>query len=309
MSHKAAYFFCTDLTEDRSAHYTFAAVQQRYAPKSTPLMVDGRPVLRHEDTDGNVFLFVQTQQVLSHNYPHYLPILNTHFADCDVAGIVNWHEGVHAPEAIFCAHTTGDMLSGHFGAANPRLTRAVLLALEASRQTLGLEQYTTLSEATHWSGLPHGGNPALLRQYPVPVLDIEIGSSPPYWTDPQAADAVALALTDVFNHIAPHTQSLLCAGGVHFERSFTNAVLATTGDSALAVSHILPNQWLESGHYDTPEGLKKLRACVATIAGGVDAIILHAKMKGTYKNTFRALGAELGVPVRKHKALRQYLRS
>lgn len=65
--------------------------------------------------------------------------------------------------------------------------RNLLLACEKNRKALGLTEYQVVTEATHWSGVHAGhGDPALLVQYPVPMIDIEAGSSLKCWNDETA---------------------------------------------------------------------------------------------------------------------------
>jgi len=92
---------------------------------------------------------------------------------------------------------------------------------------------------------------------------------------------------------------------VHFEREFASAVLNTSTDYPLAVSHILPNQWIVSGAYEAEDGIKKLEACVKSISGEIHGIAMYAKLKGDYKNQLRVLADSLQIPVFKHRALRQ----
>ena len=76
-------------------------------------------------------------------------------------------------------------------------------------------------------------------------------------------------------------------------------------DSALGVSHILANQWLVSGGYEDESGSARLEECVRSIRGGIDAIAFHDNLKGAFKDRFRSLGEQLGIPVLKHQALRK----
>lgn len=303
----AAFFFCADPEKDPVAPRVLRASKRLLNLKETFMSVDGRTVLSFKNERGDLFLYVRTDEVLSDDYPRYLPALNAYFADLDFAGLVNWHEGENAPEAILTVHTTGDVPSGYFGAAHPNYTRALLLCLEEERQRLGLDRFTTTTEATHWSGAFHASPPELITEYAVPLVDVEIGSEPASWSDEGAAEVIARALPRIFERAGDRQPlSLLCVGGVHFESSFAAAVLGTPDDQALAVSHILPNQWIVSGGYDdTEEGLVKLKACIASIVGGVQGIAYHEKLKGTYKQQLRILADQLGVPHFKHKALRQ----
>ena len=301
---RAVFFFCADLARDPVAARVFEASSRLLPLRETGEEVDGFAVLAHRDEAGRDFVYVRTADVLSHDYPRYLPVMNERFAGFDLALVVNWHEGANAPESILMAHTTGDVSSGRFGAADPALATGVLRALERSRLEMGLEGYRTVTEATHWSGIPHGHAPDLLTRYPVPLLDVEIGSSPASWADPAAVEALARALPRVFDEAPRGLPSLLCVGGIHFEPSFRDAVLGEARPHEVAVSHILANQWLASGGYDGAEGAEKLDACVRSIAGGVSAVVFHDNLKGPVKAAVRALGERLGVPVFNHRRLR-----
>ncbi len=301
----AVYFFCVDLDRDPVASHVLASVRRIYSLSPTEITVDNHAVLCFEDQSGNRFFHVQTDEVLSHNYSRYLPVMIEHFQECDVAGVINWHEGANAPDQIFCVHTTGDVPSGVYGAADSVALRNLLLKLDELRRKVGLDQYETLTEATHWSGIPHGQNPASISKFNVPLVDIEIGSSGESWSDPVAAEVVARAIHHVFDPAPELIRSLLCIGGVHFEKAYRDALFTDLGDKALVVSHILANQWIVSGGYSDETGLEKLRTCIASIREGVDGIVFHDNLKAPCKQIVRTLGAELGIPVFKHKKLRQ----
>lgn len=305
-SKKAVYFFCADPTINAVAGNVFQASAALYTLAETDLVVDGYPVLGYTDPAGNLFYFVRTAQVINGNYERYLPVMNGHFADCDVAGLVTWHEGQNAPDAILTIHTTGDVDSGCFGSANSGYMRNLLLGMEKNRQAAGLDGYRVTTEATHWSGMVnHGGDPRQITEYPVPLMDIEIGSSPERWADPVAARVLAQSLVAVFTGDGRRVRNLLCAGGVHFEPAFAGAIFETWGDSAFGVSHILANQWLITGEYEGEGGPEKLEACLASIQGGIEGIVFHDKLKGAYKDQFRALARKYNIPVIKHQGLRR----
>lgn len=305
MSHdRAVFFFCSDLSLDPVASHVFEASRRLLPLEETGEEVDGLPVLAWRDPAGREFTYVRTRDVLSHDYPRYLPVLNERFHDRRVALVVNWHEGANAPDGIFMAHTTGDVASGRYGAAHPGLTTAVFRAIERTRAEAGLERYRTVTEATHWSGVVHGHEPELLTRYPVPVLDVEIGSSPESWGDPEAAAVLARALVRVFDEEARGGASVLYVGGVHFEPSVRDAVLGGSGPAGLAVSHVLANHWLMAGGYDQPDGEAKLEACIRSIEGGVDAVVHHDNLKGAVKARVRAVAERLGVPLFNHRRLR-----
>lgn len=66
--------------------------------------------------------------------------------------------------------------------------------------------------------------------------------------------------------------------------------LARTLTEAFAVTHILANQWLVSEGYETETG--------------IEAIFIHDKLKGCYKDLARNLAEKYDVPVYKHQKLR-----
>ncbi|RIV24681.1 hypothetical protein D2Q93_06245 [Alicyclobacillaceae bacterium I2511] len=303
VNRRAVYFFCADKSKDPVAHNVFRSVVNLFSPSVTDLSVDNFPVLHHQNSSGE-FYFVNTANVLSHDYVRYLPYLNSLFNDFDFAGIVNWHEGKNSPDPIFCVHTTGDVISGIFGAAHPLYTRNLLIALEHERINYGLYNFKTLSEATHWSGVLHGTSPTLITKYTVPIVDVEIGSAVESWGDSTAANAIASAIVRVFEWDDPNAKSVLCVGGVHFEPSFCHAVLNSSEESSIMVSHILANQWVVAGGYDQDLGLVKLESCFNSILHKVDAIVFHDNLKGSYKEKLRSYALQNGIPVFKHQYLR-----
>lgn len=301
MYQTAVYFFCrTDI--DPVASRVLDVLRKLHAPEETEIVVDGQPVLEIVDDNDNTFLLVQTDDVLSHDYDRYLDVLVDHFSEVDAAGVVNWHEGANAPDRVFTVHSTGDVPTGQWARTNPVHMRNLLRGIDAERRAAALDDYSVVTEATHWSGVPYGGSPMELAHYDVPTYDIEIGSSPECWNDPAAHEVVARGLLRIFDgDEAEAVTTVLCAGGVHVETAWSTPVL----EGQYAVAHHLPNQWLVSGKYDEPSADDKLDWCVKSVKGGIDMIAVHDKLKATYKEPFRRLGERLGVPVVKHQALRR----
>ncbi|MDR1073860.1 MAG: hypothetical protein LBL45_09340 [Treponema sp.] len=99
-------FFCVDKNIDPVASNVFNYLQNSNNFIETKLTIDEFPVMEYNN--GNYFLFVRLTDVLSHNYIKYLPVLDQHFKEFDVAGVVNWHEGINAPDRILTIHSTGD---------------------------------------------------------------------------------------------------------------------------------------------------------------------------------------------------------
>lgn len=90
-------------------------------------------------------------------------------------------------------HSLGDVNIGNFGPAKPRYMRNLMLAIDENRKALGLDDFRVVTEATHWSGVHNDvGDPTLLNQYPVPMMDIEVGSEPESWENQEACHWPAL---------------------------------------------------------------------------------------------------------------------
>lgn len=299
---KAVYFFCKDLERDPVAFRIFDVSTKFLNLKETDILIDDCKVLYYEDDENNLFYYVRTNEVLSHDYATYLPVLNQHFDDFDFAGLVNWHAGQNAPEGVLSVHTTGDVPSVSFGNADPVCMRNLLLTIESNRKELMLDDFSTVTEATHWSGVPYNGDVKLIPQFRVPLVDIEIGSSMVSWSNGKAAEAIARALPHVFDDRGP-AKSILCVGGIHFESSFYNALFI--GEIPVSITHVIANQWISCGEYEGEKGVQSLDACVKTIKGGVDAIFFHDNLKGAYKQVCRELAAKLGIPAYKHQILRK----
>jgi D-tyrosyl-tRNA(Tyr) deacylase len=307
MSGRTAVFtLCCDRARDKAAPNIWDACAVHLDLHPTGAEVEGLPVMEHLDGQGDRFVFIRTQVVVTTDSRRYMAALEPYFGVASLIGIVNWHEGGGAPEAIFTAHTIADAPSGQFGPVDPRLLRGTLFALEEARAAAGLDRFTTWTEASHWSGTRYGQPPELLHAIPVPVLDIEIGSEPGSWSNPRAGEAVARALPAIFRNAdaAGELVPILCLGGLHFEPSFREAVLGLGRPFGLAPGHILPNQWLVGGEYEEGNGLAMLRAAAQSIQGGIAAIVFHDNLKGPIKALGRALAEELGIPALKHQRLR-----
>ncbi len=306
MQKKAVYFLCLNQNVARPvAGWVWDILSNEGLFSPAGFQFHGLDVMRHVDAGGNQFDFVPTDTPLCWDYPRYLPKMNEYFSDYDMAGMVTWHEGASAPERVLSVHSIGDVNSGIYGPANPGYMRNLLCAMEENRQALGLCEFQTVTEATHWSGTyASKADPALLCQFPVPMVDIEVGSVEESWKNATACRALALALPRVFDDDGRRVHNILCVGGVHFDPNFASAVFTNWANDAFGVSHILANQWLVSGEYELDHGLSFASAAVDAIPGGIEAIAFHDKMKGCYKDLVRTLGEKYNVPILRHQRLR-----
>lgn len=302
---KAVYYISRNRTWGHVATQVWDILDQEgFLQEHTGIIFSGQEVMEYRD-EKHEYFFVPMDTAVCLDYPRFLPEMNQYFSDCDMSGMVTWHEGTNAPENVLTVHSLGDVDSGYFGKAQPRYMRNLLLAYEKNRKALGLTDYHVVTEATHWSGAHAGhGEPALLVQYPVPMVDIEVGSSQKCWNDETACRALARTLTHVFDDDGRIVHNILCVGGIHFDPNFAEAVFTTWDNEAFGVSHILANQWLVSGEYENENGLKRASDCIHEIVGGVEAIFFHDKLKGCYKDLVRKLGKEFQIPIYKHQKLR-----
>jgi len=301
---KAVYFFCADNAKDPVAGNVFRDLTGSIPTYETDVEIDGFNVLEYTDEKKNIYQFVRTDEVLSHDYNRYIPYLREYFSEFDFAGVVNWHAGANAPEKVLTVHSTGDVNSGIFGRADPALFKNLIVAINGSRIQSGLDDFIVSTEATHWSGIPYHGKAEWIKDYAVPVYDVEIGSCENSWKNETASKVLASALCGVFSNAfdGSPVYSLLCVGGVHFEESFASAILSEK--HPLSIGHILPNQWLVSGGYDDGSGFDKLQCCIDSVMGGIHAIVFHDNLKSAYKQLCRELGAKYDLPVIKHKSLK-----
>lgn len=301
-SMKAIYFFCCDTEKDPVASRIFERVVNMYDLQETNNIFDNQPVLKYVDLKGNEFLFAKTEEVLSHNYIRYLPQLEQFSDECNFAGIVNWHEGKNAPDQILTVHTNSDVASGNFSKADPLLTRNIIQAIDNNRILARLEEFSTKTEATHWSGITYEQPAELIPNFTVPLVDIEIGSLPDSWSNPIAAEIIAKSLTQVFDKMDQEIIPILYIGGEHFDQDLAN--IAINVNFPFAFCHHLPNQWFKDYALNQEVGFKYLKQCKDSIIWDLQAIFYHDGMSGPLKNMVKIFGEQNNIPVFKHKALR-----
>lgn len=294
---KAVYFFCMEKSIDPVASQVFDCIENNNTLSETDIKIDGFSVL--EFNNGNYFQFVRLNDVLSHNYIKYVPLLNKYFKDFDVSGIVNWHEGTNAPDKILTVHSTGDVPSGNFSKSNPCYFKNLICSLEQNRIKHQLDDFRVMTEATHWSGIPYKQSPELIAEYDVPMYDIEIGSTLESWNNETAIKILSKTLFDVFNE-GNRLKVLLCVGGIHFEESYSGILLER--ENGISIGHILANQWV-AGNY-AENGLEKINKCIESIIGGINGIIFHDNLKGEYKQQCRDAAEKYNVYAGKHKILK-----
>jgi D-tyrosyl-tRNA(Tyr) deacylase len=304
---RAIYYICNNPSWGHVARHVWNILEEEgYLSEPTGIIFDGGEVMKYTDAKNNEFYFAPTETAICLDYPRYLPDMNKHFADFDISGMVTWHEGASAPDNVLTVHSLGDINSGIYGPAKPKYMRNLLLAMDRNRQDLGLDDYSVVTEATHWSGAHEdGSDPSLLLKYPVAMMDIEVGSDESSWSNLAACRVLARSLTKIFDDDGKKVHNMLCVGGIHFDPNFRGAVFTEWDNEAFGITHIIANQWLVAGEYENGEGLKKIMDCISAIDGGIEAIAFHDKMKACYKDLVRKLGEEYNIPIYKHQRLRK----
>lgn len=304
---KAVYFINTNRDYGYVAYHVWDILEaEGFFTEKAGFLFDGGEVMKYVDDNGDIFFFAPTKRAICLDYETLLPQMKEHFSDCHISGMVTWHEGSNAPEKVLTVHSLGDVNSGEYGGVRPRFMRNLMLAMEENKMDLGLTDFRVVTEATHWSGVYQDmGDATLLNQFPVPMIDIEVGSEPESWGNKEAARVLARSLTKIFTEDGKIVHNILCVGGVHFEPNFNEAVFTQWGEHTFGVSHIIANQWLVAGAYENETGIDRASHCVDSIEGGIEAIVFHDKMKGCYKDLVRALGQKYNVPIFKHQKLRE----
>ena len=200
MGKKAVYYINNDRDFGYVSFHVWDILQEEgYFTEKTDILFDGQEVMKHVDEAGDAFYFVPTHKAICLQYKDRLDEMNQYFADADISGMVTWHEGAHALEKVLTVHSLGDVNSGNYGGAKPRYMRNLMLAMDENRKALGLDDFRVVTEATHWSGVHNDkGDPTLLNKYPVPMMDIEVGSEPESWNNKEACRALARSLTSIF---------------------------------------------------------------------------------------------------------------
>lgn len=302
---KVVYFIC-DQKDYYVGYMVWDILKEEVSMSPAGFLFDGREVMKYVDENKNEYYFATSDIAVCRNYPKYLPDMNKYFGDFDMAGMVTWHEGINAPEKVLTVHTIGDVNSGCFGPANPLYNHNLMWSMEKIRKEMGLDDFKVVTEATHWSGVYDGeGEPELLLKYPVPMVDIEVGSEVESWLNKDACRVLARSLFHIFDEDLK-LHNLLCVGGVHFDPNFAEGVHKSwnDGNEYFGISHIIANQWLVSGEYENEDGINKASNCIDSIVGGIDGVVFHDKLKGCYKDLVRKLGEKYNVPIIKHQNLR-----
>lgn len=306
-SKKVVYYICDNHDWGYVSYLVWDILKEEgFLNKSAGFAFEGREVFKYSDDKNNEYYFAPTDIAICRDYPKYLPEMNKYFGDFDMSGMVTWHEGTNAPEKVITVHTIGDVSSGCYGPANPLYNHNLMHAMNEIKKEMGLADFSVVTEATHWSGVHDGkGDPELILKYPVPMVDIEVGSEPESWQNKQACRVLARSLVHIFDDDKA-LHNLLCVGGVHFDPNFAEAVHTewNDGQDCFGISHIIANQWLVSGEYEGESGIKRVSDCIDSIISGIEGIVFHDKLKGCYKDVVRSLGEKYNVPIFKHQSLR-----
>ncbi|MEM2106486.1 MAG: D-aminoacyl-tRNA deacylase [Candidatus Bathyarchaeia archaeon] len=136
------------------------------------------------------------------------------------------------------AHTPGNLCSEapmggearRIALADPYRLRSAIISLIEAAEQLDLKDYSVSLEATH-----HGPT-----ELTVPVLFIEIGSTPKHWLDMKAGEAAASATLRAAME-SSIGKSAVGFGGGHYAPKHTRYVV----EEGFAVGHIIPEHFFE----------------------------------------------------------------
>ena len=202
------------------------ALLDLYGLEPTGRGLEGQPVYAR----GNVFLaFTRADTVNSSHVPAALA------SEGLEAVIIASRHSSQAGRACLSTHTPGNLgpeapLGGkpmQLAWSDPGRQVTALKTLARARDELGLLDYAVCLEVTH-----HG--PTEVR---VPVLFVEIGSTPERWADREAARAAAEAIWEAATRPLRAVKNAVGFGGGHYAPKFTALMLEDVG---LAVGHIVP---------------------------------------------------------------------
>jgi len=193
----------------------------------------------------------------------YAQNLPASFPDAELIIFISKHSS-QSETPTLTVHTPGNFADAGLGGLPREVSvapafamRDALKSLEDSKQKLCLD-YEVSFEVTH-----HG--PSLK----VPTMFVELGSSPPQWSDSKAASAVAEAAIFAIEHFEPKpTESCVIGiGGTHYNKKFTQMAL----DGEAVFGHMIPKYAVAN------VDASMLRQCVERSLGQVSEVLLDWK--------------------------------
>jgi D-aminoacyl-tRNA deacylase len=162
----------------------------------------------------------------------YAQNLPASFPDVNLIVFISRHSSQSGTPTL-TVHTPGNFADAGLGGLPREVSvapafamRDALKSLEAAKQKLVLD-YEVSFEVTH-----HG--PSLK----VPTMFVELGSSPPQWSDSKAASAVAEAAIFAIENFesTPSDSCVIGIGGTHYNKKFSKMAL----DGEAVFGHMIP---------------------------------------------------------------------
>lgn len=208
------------------------------------------------------------------------------FPDSELIVFISRHSSQSGTPTL-TVHTPGNFADAELGGLPRQVSvapayamRDALKMLEVAKQKLGLD-YEVSFEVTH-----HG--PSLK----VPTMFVELGSSPPQWSDSKAAGAVAEAAVFVIENFEskPSGSCVIGIGGTHYNKKFTQIAL----DEEAVFGHMIPKYAV--ANVDS----SLLRHCVERSLEKVsEALLDWSGIKGADKSALISALDEAGLAYRK----------
>jgi len=265
---------------DEASMNIASALLDLYGLEPTGRELEDQPVYAR----GNVLLaFTRADTVNSSHVPAALA------SEGLEAVIIASRHSSQAGKACLSTHTPGNLgpeapLGGkpmQLAWSDPGRQVKALKTLARARDELGLLDYAVCLEVTH-----HGPT-----EVKVPVLFVEIGSTPERWADREAARAVAEAIWEAAARPLRAVKNAVGFGGGHYAPKFTALMLEDVG---LAVGHIVPKYAFKA--YGPSRWLAE--EPVRRTWGGCEAVVLDKKgLRGSDRRFVASVAEELGLEV------------
>ncbi|RLI06514.1 D-tyrosyl-tRNA(Tyr) deacylase, partial [Candidatus Bathyarchaeota archaeon] len=189
------------------------ALMASYGFEPTGLEFEGSPIYSSGDV---ALIFIDVETIHAEHVDKALEgleaviFVSKHSSRAGIACLSTHTPGNLGPEADYGGKPM------ELAWSDPNRLRVALRALVEAREELGLSEYMPCLEATH-----HG--PTGLG---LPVLFVEIGSTPDRWADEVAAEAVARAAWEAARASPGHgIKKAVGFGGGHYAPKFSKLVL------------------------------------------------------------------------------------
>ena len=251
-------------------HYPFEKTAETFQQNPTyTAQVNGKPI---------TFITLTEESVRAQNLPEDFP-------DAELIVFISRHSSQSGMPTL-SVHTPGNLGNAELGGLPRMVSVSPASAMQTALKTLMRQKEAlNLDYAVSYEGTHHG--PSLNK----PTMFVELGSSPPQWSDGVAAQAVAhAAMAAIAEFSASSCSAVLGIGGTHYNQKFTRMAL----DGEAVFGHMIPKYAI--GALDA----EMLAQCVTKTLEPVSLALLDWKgIKSEDKPNLLAGLETVGLPFRK----------